>query len=199
MSPQKIHNSPRAAEAKLQLRRNVLAHVPTAHVFDAFCGPVGEMYEGVWKAAASYVGVDVEWRLRDPRRRFVADNLLVMRSIDLQAFNVFDFDAFGSPWDQMATLLARRTWSAGEVGAVVLTDGGERDARCGELSASIARLAGVETTQSHCSPAGYAIARRFATKRWIDAAKVRPLKSWDAKADGPSAIYYSAIVFEGTG
>ena len=88
-------------------------------MFDAFAGE-GVLFRQVWHRAVSYVGCDLKW-YRDERLMFVADNHRVMRAIDLSAFNVFDIDSWGSPWDQVLILAARRPLAAGERLGLVLT------------------------------------------------------------------------------
>lgn len=111
------------ASVKADIRRKVmLALTPERTVvFDAFAGK-GEMYKAVWKEAAGYVGCDEEWH-DDERCCFVGDNHRVMRAIDLAPFTCFDFDAYGSPWDQVTILSARRKLAPGERLGLVLTEG----------------------------------------------------------------------------
>lgn len=118
-----VHNSRSALRAKVEVRRQVLdALTPAqAHVFDGFAGD-GMMFDEVWHAAASYVGCDLQWH-NDARCAYVADNRRVLRSIDLAPFTVFDFDPFGSPWEQALIVAARRKVQAGERLGLVLTEG----------------------------------------------------------------------------
>jgi hypothetical protein len=113
----------RFSQTKLAIRQHVLAAVGPARavVFDGFAG-AGEMWRGVWHEAAGYVGCDEHWH-NDERTCFVADNHRVMRAIDLAPFTCFDFDAFGSPWDQLTILAARRPLRPGERIGIVLTEG----------------------------------------------------------------------------
>ena len=113
----------RLTATKVEIRQHVLTALTPARcaVFDAFAGK-GEMYRTVWKHAASYVGCDEEWH-NDERCCFVADNRRVMRAIDLTPFSCFDFDAYGSPWDQLTILAARRALRPGERLGLVLTEG----------------------------------------------------------------------------
>jgi hypothetical protein len=113
----------RFLQTKVAIRRHVLAAVTPARavVFDAFAG-AGEMWRGVWHEAAGYVGCDEHWH-NDDRTCFVADNHRVMRAIDLAPFTCFDFDAFGSPWDQLTILAARRPLRPGERIGITLTEG----------------------------------------------------------------------------
>lgn len=141
----KVHNAPDAHDAKVELRRRVLSIVKPAHVLDAFCGPDGAMWSGAWREAASYAGCDAEYKWGDPRRRFIGDTYTVLRSIDLQAFNVFDVDTFGCPWTAMLIISARRRWSPGEFGAAVITDGASMDTRFnGMQSPAFAEAAGLD-------------------------------------------------------
>lgn len=136
----RLHNQ--ATAAKVALRENVLAAVGSpAAVFDGFAG-LGEMHRKVWFRAAGYVGCDRVWA-RDDRVCFAADNRRVMRSIDLGEFNIFDFDAFGSPWEQVIILAARRRLAAGEKLGLVLTEGSSLKLRQGGIPLAMAALAGL--------------------------------------------------------
>ena len=116
-------NATHGFATKVQLRRSVLAALTPAAavVFDAFAGE-GKMYEAVWKDAAGYVGCDERWH-NDDRCCFVGDNHRVLRAIDLAPFTVFDFDAYGSPWDQLTIVAARRRLAPGDRLGLLLTDG----------------------------------------------------------------------------
>ena len=135
----KVHNTPSATAAKVALRQHVLDRVSPARVLDAFCGG-GVMYGAVWRKAKAYVPCDsARWAPGDPVR-FVCDNRRLLRCLDLGDFNVFDFDAFGSPWEQVLILAARRRWGTGEKGGLVLTDGSALKTRWGALPAALAEL-----------------------------------------------------------
>ena len=54
------------------------------------------MHIAVWNRASHYVGCDLEF-YRDERTAFVANNIRVLRTIDLSEFNIFDLDAYGVP------------------------------------------------------------------------------------------------------
>jgi hypothetical protein len=147
---QKQNNSANALTAKAEIRRNVLDAIDESlsaidgpvKVFDAFCG-TGKMHKAVWHLAEHYTGCDKEWA-RDERRCFVADNRRVMRGIDLSAFNVFDLDAHGSPWEQAFILAARREVAPGETIGVVLTDGTGLAMIGNHVEVALARLAGLK-------------------------------------------------------
>ncbi len=205
----KVENNPLALAAKLELRENVLAEVAQAHVFDAFCGGgVGgaAMYRGVWAKAASWVGCDGRpWDPRIDPPRFVADNRRVLRCLDLQAFNVFDFDAFGSPWEQMLILAARRRWAPGELGAVVVTDGSNLQMRVGGIPRAIAQIVGMERLQGIPSISIAHDLQQMALRAWAPKAGVVPRRVWVAKGrhaahngkSGGADMLYMAMVFSG--
>lgn len=203
--PPKVHNS--TTGPKVELRDLVLAEVQPARIFDAFCGPEGEMWRGVWHKAAHYLGVDEELRFPDPRRRFVGDSRLVMRAIDLAPFNVFDFDAFGSPWEWMVLLAARRRWLPGERGAVVLTDGSGFKTAMGFVSAAVSDLTGFVAGHGLVPKAETAEAlNELALQSWVARSRVRLLHRWEMRSRGSQEakgetggfpMVYSALVFEG--
>lgn len=197
---EKTDNARGAHGAKLELRRNVLQAVRPSSVFDAFCG-TGEMWRGAWSKADRYIGCDERaWSTDDEVPRFVADNRLVLRSIDLRQFNVFDFDAYGSPWEQLLILAARRRWMRGELGGVVITDGSSMKVRYGGLPYAMAELIGRDAR----TPSGMGTAdtaERFAIKAWCSRSKVKPLQQWQASGRGSGRggqrMTYTAIVFQG--
>lgn len=131
-----VHNTSAAIAAKVQIRERALAHVGEAHVVDLFCGPVGEMHRRVWSRAASYLGVDVVYRWPDRRPRIVAPWFDVLEHVPMGRFNVFDLDAFGSPWPALHALTKWRRVQAGERVAIVTTDGGWRATRTGSAGSA---------------------------------------------------------------
>jgi hypothetical protein len=199
----KTDNGRGAIAAKIEMRRNALASVREAapvRVFDAFCG-TGKMREAVWFDADYYAGCDArDWSIKDAPR-FVADNRLVLRSLDLGAFNVFDFDAYGSPWQQMAILLARRQWAPGERGAVILTDGSSMKLRFGGMPHAMIWILGAKDMSIAPSMVSSDAAQEMTLRAWINRAKVTPVRRWQASGRGSGrggqVMSYTAIVFDG--
>lgn len=93
--PRKVDNgSPRL---KAEIRRRLLAELDEPRVCDLFCGG-GEMYRRAYQGVAvEYVGVDAE-KVHDPELCLRMDNRRYIAGHDLTRFNVFDLDAYGSPW-----------------------------------------------------------------------------------------------------
>ena len=143
-----IDNHDAGRAAKVALRRTVLEAIgPTAAVvLDCFAGR-GAMYRAVWCDAARYVGCDTKWT-QDERLAYVCDNRRLLRHIDLSPFNVFDLDAYGSPWEQVTIIAARRPLRAGERIGFVMTDGSVMRARLGRVEGALAGMAGVRPDTS---------------------------------------------------
>jgi hypothetical protein len=190
----KQDNHAAALGAKIEMRKNVLGEVKAARVFDAFCG-TGVMYRAVWNKADHYVGCDVRpWEPTHPPR-FVADNRRLMRNLDLSRFNVFDFDAYGTPWDQMEILLARRQWAKGEVGAVIVTDGSALSLRFGTEIGAVQRISG--TVRSEASSGGAIRVINEAMQAWLRKSKVKATRMWRGSGSSRSGVIYTAVVFVG--
>ena len=192
----KVDNNPQARAAKIDIRRRALAAIGAdqAHVFDAFAG-AGELYAEVWKDAASYTGCDLKYTpIRgDQRLMFAADNRRVLRSIDLAPFNVFDLDAYGSPWEQALIVAVRRGVAPGERIAFIVTEGGGIPYKANIVPAPVAALARIrpgivwlnrkmETVVDRCF-AG--VAQRMGCK--IE-------KRWQARGKTGAAMIYAAVV-----
>ena len=191
----KTDNHPARANAKVALRRRVLAAIgeDQARVFDAFAGS-GSMHRAVWNRAAEYTGCDVR-RFGGTRRAFVADNMRVLRAVDLAAFNVFDLDAYGSPWKQATIIAARRELQPGERIGLVFTDGAPMRARLGAIEAGLANLAGVDTGLT-----GMSLRWRELTARALETMAARmggTVKHFWAADTGSRPILYSAAIFVG--
>lgn len=184
--------------AKVELRRRLLSEVgqERAVVFDAFAGS-GEMYREVWSAAAGYVGCDLRM-FRDGRRAFVADNRRVLRAVDLATFNVFDLDAYGSPWEQALIIAARRKVAADERIAIALTEGSGLKLKTGGIPDALRILCGVKG-----KPAGLARHQDELIGAAI-AGFARRLncgveRRWEAARGGGAAMHYIGLVLVGLG
>lgn len=139
----KSHSRGDMLQSKIALRRKVFDWIKPedASVFDAFAGE-GEMHRHVWAEAEHYVACDLLWH-RDERMAFAADNLRVLRAINLEPFNVFDLDAFGCPYAQAIIIAGRRRVRAGEVIALCLTDGTGLALKMGKIAAPMRELTGM--------------------------------------------------------
>lgn len=198
----RVHNSPGALGVKVALRRKALEHVNPARVLDCFCGPDGVMWSLVWRGgAATYAGIDQAFVLeREKRSRWVGDTHKILRAIDLQAWNVFDVDAFEDPWRAAVIIAARRRWAKGERGAILVTTSTLK-IRFG-IPRGLQELVGVSFKAPTASDAG--AMTRTALLRWAERSRVDVTGAWveemSSRARGaPSsvAMIYGAITFEG--
>lgn len=196
------HNSSEGVAAKQKIRQDVMALVAGPRVLEVFCGPSGEMHRRVWSAADDYLGIDLVWRLGDERRRVACDAMLALRALDLSKHNIFDVDAFGSCWCEVGVIAARRKWTAGERGAVVVTDGSWRASRTGQrglwwrVMRSLSGAPDVPNTELD----GWRAVQNAALMGIPAKMGCRPIKAWSSTpktGKGGSYMFYGAVVFEG--
>lgn len=190
----KRDNHTAAFPAKAEIRQNVLRAVAEPRVFDGFAGS-GRLHDSVWRDALTYIGCDLRF-FPDRRTAYVADNRRVLRAIDLGAFNIFDLDAYGSPWEQMAIIAARRVVRSGEVVGICLTEGSGLKLKQGQAPTALAWMAGLSGR-----PAG--VSRQQDTL--IDAAITGAAKKmgaqverrWEAKGKTGAMVRYIGLVLRG--
>lgn len=192
----KTDNTRAALPAKLELRRKLIAEVARpARVFDAFAGE-GVLYHAVWHEADSYVGCDEKW-FRDERTVFVGDNRRVLRAIDLSAFNLFDLDAYGCPWEQAMIIAARRPIAPGERIGLAITDGLGLFYKMNGIPGNVAQLAGLRRD----SMVGVIRVQDMILDRCIiglmQRTKARVVKQWRAAGANTTAMRYLGLVLEG--
>lgn len=192
----KTNSHPAAAKAKADLRRNVLAEIGAgnAHVFDAFAGN-GVMYEAVWREASSYAGCDLVW-YRDHRLAYVADNRRVLRSVDLAQFNIFDLDAYGSPWEQALIVADRREVSPGERIGILLTEGSGLNMKLGGMPIALRKMAGLTKSFVGASKQQDFIIDRAITGL-CQRMKARLIRRWQAIGKTGASMRYIGLVLEG--
>lgn len=134
----KTDNAPIAA--KQQIRLSILNKIKNPRVCEVFCG-AGEMYKSVWHKAEDYVGIDKR-KFFDERITICGDAEKAIRTINLNGYNIFDIDAYGSPYNILSYIVQNRT-EKGEL-AFVLTDGSAMDLRLGRVSKGLRELSGIK-------------------------------------------------------
>jgi hypothetical protein len=189
----KTDNNPAAHRAKVAIRRNVLAAIGAdqAHVFDAFAG-AGAMHGEVWGEAHGYVGCDERF-YRDERLAYVGDNRRVLRALDLRAFNVFDLDAYGCPWEQAIIIAERRPLSEGETVGFVITEGQGMKMRMGGMSHALGQLAGIRRRMPGMATSQDQVMSR-ATRRLAERMGATIAQQWQAIGKLGSRMYYIGLV-----
>jgi len=192
----KTNNHALALPAKVSIRANVLAAIGAADasVFDAFAGE-GQLYNRVWSAAGGYTGCDTTW-YRDARLMYVADSRRVMRALDLDQFNIFDLDAYGSPWEHVMILCARRPVAPGERIGLVLTEGSGLKVKLGTMPTALSQMAGLRPHFPGAARAFEGVLDR-AIAETCKRMRCRIVRRWQAKGKTGAMVHYIGLVLEG--
>lgn len=189
----KVDNHDASLADKVDIRKRVLEAVG-GRVFDGYAGG-GVMWGAVWRKAEGYEGCDEKY-FPDDRVMYVCDCVRLMRNIDLAPFSIFDFDSYGSPWDNVVVLAARRRVAKGERIEVVLTEGSGLKLKFGALPNSLAALAGVRARLSGAGRGGKELAAR-ALNAMARRMNCRVEKTWRAERAQGSAMLYFGVVLVG--
>lgn len=128
--------------AKQDLRNNIKQYFNELHVLEVYCGS-GEMYRDVWHVAQTYTGIDQKKQF-DERHTICGDACKAVSVIDLDGFNVFDIDAYGSPYDVLNIILSRYQGNAKRL-AFILTDGINMDLKMGRLCKGVRAMLGIDS------------------------------------------------------
>lgn len=126
--------------AKREIREAVLSKVESPSVLEVFCGS-GEMYQSVWHKADNYTGID-KVKQFDSRHTVCGDAEKAIRIVDLRIYNIFDIDAYGSPYEVLARVLGSVSPEWRSVG-FVLTDGIAMDLKLGRICKGVRMLTGI--------------------------------------------------------
>lgn len=203
----KRDNSKAAENAKTRIREMVLAAIgaENARVFDAFAGE-GAMYRAVWHGAAEYLGCDKPkstqpWPLpagflEDERKIYVGDNRRVLRCIDLSRFNIYDCDSWGSPWEALYIIAARRPLAPDERFGLCITEGLGLKMNMGGTSKALAKLAGIKTNMPGMGAARNDLIER-ALRRIVEMMHASVERRWQADGNKGSRVTYMGLVLRG--
>jgi hypothetical protein len=119
-----IHNSSAAAKAKLrEWLVEQLGGKP--RILDCFAGP-GRMWATAYKSTPLYLGIERHARAADDKRRLIfcdSRRYLRHRETKLEDFDLFDLDAFGTPYEHLALICHRLALAPGRRVGFCLTDG----------------------------------------------------------------------------
>ena len=126
--------------AKEEIRKKILSKIENPCVLEVFCG-AGEMYQKVWANAEKYTGIDKR-KFFDERNTICGDAEKAIRVVDLEQYNIFDIDAYGSPYNILSYIILNRRFT--DQVAFVLTDGSAMDLRLGRVSKGLRELSGIK-------------------------------------------------------
>jgi hypothetical protein len=191
----KTNNHPKSRQKKVMIREMVMGEIAKPRVMDAFAGS-GQMWRSVWRSAEHYRGCDLKW-YPDERWAYVADNRRVLRCIDLQDFNIFDFDAYGSPWEHCLILARRRIVKPAEKLGLVLTDGSGMKLKMGQAPSALAELAGLATKTLPGLNGEHDFLLKRAIAELCRRMNARVLRHWEARGTTGVQVRYIGLVLEG--
>jgi predicted RNA-binding protein len=129
-------------DAKINLRRDI--DCSDKSVLEVFCGD-GVMFSDVWKDAKHYEGIDIKKYDNDKRIVHIGDAATILKKIDLSTFDVFDIDAYGSPYECLFIILDKigRAPIKKDI-YFVITDGIQIDLRMGNIEKYFSLLSGID-------------------------------------------------------
>lgn len=111
-----------STDNSMELEKSMLRikYLPSdARVLDLFCG-LGEMYHNSYEnRAIEYHGIDRK-KVHNNDICEISDNIRFVNKNDIRKFNVFDLDAYGSPWELLYLIM--RKLNDGDY-TVYVTDG----------------------------------------------------------------------------
>ena len=123
--------------AKKELRQSVFSEISNQKVIEVFCGS-GEMYHAVWKDAEKYTGID-KVKFFDERHTICGDAEKAIRLININDYNIFDIDAYGSPYEILNYIIDKIDDSNRKIGFVI-TDGINMDLKLGRVCLGLRRF-----------------------------------------------------------
>ena len=118
------HQDSSLVNKKADLRKELMGQFDNPKVLDCFCGN-GEMWDKGWGKTSNYVGLDIR-EYKDERSTIVTKNEPWVKANDISSFDIFDLDAYGTPFPLLLEI-SKRPLRKGKIG-LVLTDGSGRNA-----------------------------------------------------------------------
>jgi hypothetical protein len=125
---------------KVEIRRRLLQELAAPSVLDCYAGS-GELWRSCYQGVR-YLGLDRK-RIVDGRKVLQIDNREFLRRANLAEYNLFDLDAYGSPWHPFLIVLHRRKLPLGERLAFALTDGLQFKLRMSDCPTGLKRYIGL--------------------------------------------------------
>ena len=127
--------------AKTEIRLSVLSEIENPKVLEVFCG-AGEMYKNVWHNSEKYTGID-KVKYFDERHTICGDAEKAVRLIDVNDYNIFDIDAYGSPYEILDYIVSKIDQENKKIGFVI-TDGVNMDLKLGRVCKGLRRFIGYD-------------------------------------------------------
>ena len=115
-----------------------------------------------------------------------------MRALPLQEFSIFDFDAYGSPWEHAIILCARRRVQPGERLGLVLT----LKLRFGAFDDALATLVGFQRSGFRGLDERMATSRDRALAATRERLRGRIVKRYEATGKTGTNVHYVAVILD---
>lgn len=125
--------------AKLGIREYLLKYFEYSSVLDCFCGD-GFMFDNVWHSADEYTGIDIKKFFTKKRKVICADNLKFLKVESIKKYNIFDIDAYGSPYEQLSIIIKKLENEEPKTVGFSITDGTQIDLRMGRICKGMAEM-----------------------------------------------------------
>jgi tRNA G26 N,N-dimethylase Trm1 len=100
------------------------------------------MYKNVWHNSEKYTGID-KVKYFDERHTICGDAEKAVRLIDVNDYNIFDIDAYGSPYEILDYIVDKIDTSNKKI-AFVITDGIDMDLRLGRVCTGLRKFIGYD-------------------------------------------------------
>lgn len=192
----KKDNSAHSVKRKLRERLVDALGVESPAVLDVFAGS-GQMWRSAYGSTPHYLGLDQK-QYDDERHTIVCDNSRFLRlaGFNLSRFDIFDIDAYGSPYYCLAIICRRFRWGNKRRIGIVLTDGdmGAQAARRGVPPKMLAYL-GMDRFQRTNPDDRAQIIKRF-IEQSCDEAGARPEHLEHAEMTKGARMKYIAYVMQ---
>lgn len=127
--------------AKQKLRESVFDNMTDVSILEVYCG-AGEMYKSVWHKAKKYTGID-KVKFFDERHTVCGDAEKAIRLVNINDYNVFDIDAYGSPYEILDYIVNKIDSNNKKIGFVI-TDGVNMDLKLGRVCKGLRAFIGYD-------------------------------------------------------
>jgi hypothetical protein len=183
---------------KVKVRHHVIKSLGLTDpmILDVFAGR-GEMWKTAYNKTKNYLGIEQKFLTNDPRRMVFCENTRFLRQADLDEFDLFDLDAWGLPFEQLAIICSRLEFTKRKKVGIVLTDGTGFNAKFGTMNKKFLRFLEVPGNVSNQFQFRFRDQMIFtAIEKTADLAGAKPANVLVAKKQGGGFMRYIGYTLE---
>lgn len=133
-------------KAKIEIREKIKAVIKNINLLECYAGN-GEIYKICYENRINnYVGIDKKNNIATLGRNIIhGDTRKILRSklVDLNDYNLFDLDSWGSPWYPFWIICNRIKNNKFDKIGFVFTDGLQQKAQFGKIESGMSHLVGL--------------------------------------------------------